>query len=264
MGSRSIILAALAAVALLASVSAAAAQCAGQPNANLVCASPNGAAGVPTFRALVGADLPTIPIVLNTTPITGGTTGRIPYNNGGKYGEFVVGGDCSFIAPNFTCTKTNGVAFAPSATTDATNASNITGGTLDTARLITATAAEFRSAAANQVLIADQVFTAEVPVTYGTTTAFNFSLFINASVTLTGNISTITFSSVKAGQAGLIRFIQDGTGSRTIPATVNATLKCPGGCNYVLSTTANAVDILPYTCLSATYCVGGPLLKDVK
>jgi hypothetical protein len=127
-----------------------------------------------------------------------------------------------------------------------------------------ATSAQFAAATANKVLAADKVFMAEVAVTYGTTTTFDFSTFINAAVTLTGNITTVTFTNVKAGQAGLLRFIQDGTGSRTIPATINSTLKCAGGCNYVLSTAASAVDIIGYTCLSATYCVGGALLKGVQ
>jgi hypothetical protein len=279
----------VAAAAFLSSAGEGRAQCAGQPNANTVCAGPpSGGAGLPGFRTLVGADLPGAAITVNATPITGGTSGRIPFNNGGLYGEFVPGGDCTFSAPNFTCTKTSGNAFAPSATVDATNATNIASGSLANTRLTTghvnagtgltggalpgggtvaadiATVAQFAAATANKLLAADKVFTAEVPVTYGTTTTFDFNTFINAAVTLTGNITTITFSNVKAGQAGVLRFIQDGTGSRTIPPTINTILKCAGACNYVLSTTASAVDAIGYTCVTATFCIGGALLKDIK
>jgi hypothetical protein len=47
-------------------------------------------------------------------------------------------GDCTASGPNvvpITCTKTNGVTFSPSATLDATNASNISSGTLSNGRL---------------------------------------------------------------------------------------------------------------------------------
>jgi hypothetical protein len=210
------------------------------------------------------------------------------YNNGGIFTGFVVGGDCTFAAPNFTCTKTGGVTFAASAKTDTTNASNIGSGTLASARLATgfviagtglsggsvagggtiaadfATAAQFMSATTNKVLAADRVFTSELALTYSATPTIDFNAFINASMTLTGNITSITASNMKAGQAGMLRFIQDGTGGRTIPPALSGSFHCPGGCNYVLSTPAASVDVIPYVCVSTAYCIGGPLIKDVK
>ncbi len=72
----------------------------------------------------------------------GGTTGQVQYNAGaGAFGGFTFSGDCTldYTTGIITCTKTNGSAFASSATIDATNATNITSGTLPAARLPTPT-----------------------------------------------------------------------------------------------------------------------------
>lgn len=60
----------------------------------------------------------------------GGTNGQLQFNSLGAFGGFTVGGDCTLNRPNFTCTKTSGLSFAASATTDTTNASNINSGVL--------------------------------------------------------------------------------------------------------------------------------------
>lgn len=105
------------------------------------------------------------------------------------------------------------------------------------------------------------IYQAETTTTFGTTTTFDFATFINTAVTLTGNITTMTLSNVTAGKAGTIAFIQDGTGSRT--AAFSTTFKFASGSVPTLSTTANAIDILTYSCRSSTNCPAS-LMKDVR
>jgi hypothetical protein len=126
-----------------------------------------------------------------------------------------------------------------------------------------ANAANFEAGTASKVLTADNVFIAETTTTYGTTTTFDFSTFFNTAVTLTGNITTVTCSNQKAGQAGVIRFIQDATGSRTLPATFGCNFKFNGGTQPVLSTAASAIDALIYNCISTSYCIAS-LLTNVN
>ncbi len=124
-----------------------------------------------------------------------------------------------------------------------------------------ATASDYYSAASNKVTTADVIYPSEVTVTYGATTTFNFDTFINAAVTLTGNIGTQTFTNARAGKAGMISFIQGGAGSFT--TTWNSALKFASGTTPSLSTAVGAVDILNYSCRSSSFCEAA-LAKDVK
>jgi hypothetical protein len=126
-----------------------------------------------------------------------------------------------------------------------------------------ATAANFEAGTSNKVLTADNVFTSETTTTFSATPTFDFSTFFNTAITLTASITSITCSNQKAGQSGTIRFIQDATGSRTLPATFGCNFKFQGDIQPILSTTANAVDAMPYSCSAANYCVAS-LIKNVQ
>lgn len=119
-------------LALLLAPTAASAQCNGVFPNNTACGNITGGSAPP--RAIPLASFP--------ANAPGGTTGQVQYNaGGGLFGGFTFAGDCTLAIPNITCTKTNGVAFATSATTDTTNASNITSGNLSVNRLNAGTGA---------------------------------------------------------------------------------------------------------------------------
>lgn len=124
-----------------------------------------------------------------------------------------------------------------------------------------ATASNYYAAAANTLVPTSVIYPSEVTVTYGTTTSFDFDTFINAAVTLTGNITTNNVSNARAGKSGAITYIQDGVGGRT--AVFNSIFKFAGGIVPTLSTAGGAIDVLFYSCRSATVCPAS-LSKDVK
>lgn len=114
---------------------------------------------------------------------------------------------------------------------------------LDSASI--ATAAEFRAKTASNLLdtnVWDAA--AEVSLTDAATITVDLSTFLNATVTLGGNRTLGQPTNAKVGQSGVIRIVQDGTGSRTL--AYHADWEFAGGTAPTLSTTAGANDLLFY------------------
>lgn len=127
-----------------------------------------------------------------------------------------------------------------------------------------ASTSEYYTGTSSKLVQAGVIYPSEVTITYGGTTTIDFDTLINGAVTLTGNITTLTLTNVKAGKAGQIRFIQSGAGSFTWPAGGNTIFKYAGGVLPALTTgSTTAVDVLTYSCSSATFCTAA-LLKDVR
>ncbi len=134
--------------------------------------------------------------------------------------------------------------------------------TISSGLAVYATALEVQAGIVADKIIAPAVlWPTEAVTTYGTTTTFDFQTFKNTSVTLTGDITTQTLTNVVPGKAGMITFIQDGSGNHT--TVWNSIFKFSSGTLPTLTTTAGAVDILSYSCRSATFCAAS-LLTDVK
>jgi hypothetical protein len=100
-----------------------------------------------------------------------------------------------------------------------------------------------------------------VTLTDAATIATDLSLGNHFQVTLGGNRTFGAPTNVVAGQSGVIRIVQDGTGSRT--ASWNSVFKFPGGTAPTLTTTANAVDLVAYHVESATR-IAARFIGDVK
>ena len=82
----------------------------------------------------------------------------------------------------------------------------------------------------------------------------------NFVLTLTGNVTLANPTTETVGQSGFIIFIQDGTGSRTV--SLGTDYETAGGAGLALSTTANAVDLVPYvTKASGSIQLGSPQLN---
>lgn len=132
--------------------------------------------------------------------------------------------------------------------------SPVTGSGSITVNVDKATAANLEAGAANKVLTADNIFDAEVTITFSATQTLDFSTFLNARITATANTTSLTCSNIKASQSGVITWVQDATGSRTMVAGWCSQFRWASGARGVLSTTANAVDALFYQCVSTSIC----------
>jgi hypothetical protein len=98
-------------------------------------------------------------------------------------------------------------------------------------------------------------------LTDGATITPDFAAANNFSVTLGGNRTLANPTNLTAGQSGVIKISQDGTGSRTL--AYGSYFKFPQGTAPTLTTTASAVDILAYYVESSTR-ITARLMADVK
>ena len=72
----------------------------------------------------------------------------------------------------------------------------------------------------------------------------DFDTYQNFVLTATGNVTLANPSTESVGQSGIIVFIQDGTGSRTL--SLGTDYETAGGAGLTISTAASAVDVIPY------------------
>ena len=87
----------------------------------------------------------------------------------------------------------------------------------------------------------------------------DFATFQNHVLTLTGNVTLVNPSTEAVGQTGILVFIQDGTGSRTV--SLGTDYETAGGAGITLSTAASTTDIVPYiVAASGRILLGAPQL----
>jgi len=101
--------------------------------------------------------------------------------------------------------------------------------------------------------------TTDTDTTNSGSITLDFETNQNFVLTLTGNITLANPTTEQVGQSGVITFIQDGTGSRTL--TLGSQYKTVGGSGITLSTAASAVDVVPYFVQSADNILLGAVQK---
>ena len=156
-------------------------------------------------------------------------------------------------------------AFGFSLIDDATAAdARTTLGIGTSAVLAEATAAEFRNNTADKVLTTDVVWSAAAGVALaesGGNVAVDLNSGINFTLAMTGNWALSNPTNGKAFQQGVIQITQDATGSRLL--SFGANWLFAGGVDPVLSTTANAVDLLYFEVLANGTSVYANLVKGI-
>lgn len=143
---------------------------------------------------------------------------------------------------NAVCNST-GLTFSNSTVTTQINIASI------------ATSTQFIANTAKLFLTTDQFWGAMAyqAISFATTIAWDQSVMINGTVTLTANATLGWPANMKIGQSGYIEVVQDGTGGRTLAFFANATqaFHFDTGTAPTIDTTLNHKTLLFYHSRSA-------------
>jgi hypothetical protein len=115
-----------------------------------------------------------------------------------------------------------------------------------------ATDAEVQSGAANKLLKTSQLNSAAAleTITYASTVTLDWDTFLNAQITLTGNITLQNPTNVKPGTVRYLWLVQDATGGRTVSLGSNFKGSTP-----TIQTAANAVTLLTLIARTSSWVV---------
>jgi hypothetical protein len=205
-----------------------------------------------------GATIPTSTIASATAMTIYGDVGAGALGNiTNDYGLFVEGSTTGNIA-----STTNSYGLAVQANGNAVNnyAAEFLGGNVGIGTTSPGTLFSIQSIAnfatnaisfLTGLIVKGPITSKEIVQSYSGTPTFDWSQTNQYEMTLTGNLSSVTFSNMTPGQGIRLILCEDGTGGRTVTGWTAGVL-WPSAGVPTQTTTANKCDVYPFTVTSAT------------